>query len=121
MGNLVNLMLGLWLAVSPFIFRFPEDVTVWWTHDIAVGLGIAIFSCFAAWRPTEHARFIVLMIAVWLVLGSLALFDHPRPPMAQNRILLGWLLAMFGVLPREVFRPPEGWRSRVDEPGRERR
>lgn len=119
MGSAINVMLGLWLVVSPFILRFPSEATSWWIHDIGVGFAIVILACLSAWRRTEIARLGVAVVAIGLVVWSWTTFDHPRPPVAQNRILLGWLLLMLSLLPREAFLPPEGWRRARMTTGRE--
>lgn len=52
-----NLVLGLWLIVSPWLLGFAANVNVMWTHVI-VGVLVAAVSAWAVWdyRQNPHAH-----------------------------------------------------------------
>jgi hypothetical protein len=53
-----NLLLGLWLVVSPWLLDFATNINAMWTHVVIGGL-VAIMSAWAAWdewqNPHAHA------------------------------------------------------------------
>jgi hypothetical protein len=53
----VNLALGLWLVVSPWLLGFAADMNAMWTHVI-MGVLIAAVSAWAVWghRNFPHAH-----------------------------------------------------------------
>ena len=53
----VNLVLGLWLIVSPWLLGFIANVNAMWTHVI-IGVLVAAVSAWAVWghRHTPHAH-----------------------------------------------------------------
>jgi hypothetical protein len=53
----VNLVLGLWLAASPWLLGFTANVNVMWTN-VVLGLLVAVVSLWAVWdhhHPHAHA------------------------------------------------------------------
>jgi hypothetical protein len=54
----INLVLGLWLIVSPWLLGFAADVNAMWTH-VLMGVLIAAVSAWAVWGhrnyPPAHA------------------------------------------------------------------
>jgi len=52
-----NLMLGLWLIVSPWLLGFAANVNAMWTH-VVVGVLVAVISAWAVWdyRQNPHAH-----------------------------------------------------------------
>lgn len=111
--RVVELMLGVWLAISPFIFRHaPEDLFLW-VNDLSCGLLVITCSCLSFWEPARHARFTTLVAALWLVSSAYVSGGHPAPPASQNELLVGLLLAMFAIIPNEAGEPPRSWRRFV--------
>ncbi len=55
----VNLILGMWVLVSPFVLGFSSNVNATWTH-VVVGLAVAVLAAVELWfatrePPAEHA------------------------------------------------------------------
>jgi len=42
----VNLVLGAWLIISPWVFGYAADVSLFW-NSMLVGLAVAVFAVFA--------------------------------------------------------------------------
>lgn len=53
-----SLVLGVWLAVSPWVLQFAANVSAMWTH-VVLGLLVAAVSAWALWdnqqNPHAHA------------------------------------------------------------------
>ncbi len=112
----IEASLGLWLALSVFIFAIPERETMVWSVDLGAALVIIVCSLLCHWHRTPRAHLVTLAIALALAAYGLA---QPRPVPAwhQNHILVGLLLAMFTVLPTRTSIPPRAWRAQPPHRG----
>lgn len=104
-SRVVEIMLGCWLLVSPFVFSHPETEAAWWINDLAAGSAVITFGLLSFWKPTRHAHLLTIAVGGWLI-GFAYLHLGEPPPAAQNNALLGWLLMMFAIIPNLATRPP---------------
>jgi len=109
----VELALGLWLLAGPLVF---EHATIGlWIHDVAAGALVAAIALASQRRPRGMLHLLALPIAAWLVAAgwwSTWQAGGSSPPIFQNRIVVGLLLAMFAIVPNHASRPPEALDSR---------
>ena len=53
----VNLLLGVWAIISPFVLGFAADTTAMWTH-VVIGLVVAVLAAVELWsvmhQPPGH-------------------------------------------------------------------
>lgn len=105
----VEMMLGLWLAASVFVFAVPEQALAVWIVDLVGAALVIALAGLCYWKPTRRAHLGILVVALGLMLYA---FVQPRPLAAwqQNHLLTGMLLAMFALVPSEASLPPAGWR-----------
>lgn len=109
--RVVELMLGVWLVISPFVFRGTPELDRYVANDIACGTLVIVASLFCFWHPARRAHLVTLAISVWLAGYGYFSAPRPGPPAAQNEIIVGLLLLLFAILPSEATRPPESWRK----------
>lgn len=106
-----EVMLACWLAISPFIFRYPGDKPFMWWHDFVVALLIATFALVSFVSQTRRAHLLELFIAAWLVgfgwATASGIHDAPR----QNWMVLGLLLLMLAIIPSDCIKPPVAWQE----------
>lgn len=108
-SRVIEAMLGVWLSLSPFIFRHADDKLWLWVHDLIAATLITTLAILSFWHPMRRAHWAQPVIGIWLIaLGFLAA-PHPTPPALQNHIMLGLLLIMFGVIPNHASQPPGAW------------
>lgn len=110
-ARVVEVMIGCWLAMSPFIFRHPADQEALWTNDLLCAFGVVALALLSLWAPLRHAHFLIIAVAFWLIGFGYLHRPHPAPPALQNDVLVGWLLLMFAIIPNEANLPPRPWRS----------
>jgi hypothetical protein len=53
----VNFLLGLWLALSPWLLGFAANANAMWTH-LVMGLAVVVVTAWSIWdhRHTPHAH-----------------------------------------------------------------
>jgi hypothetical protein len=111
----LELSLGLWLAVSPFVFRFDAGAIALWWIDLGCAALIVVLSLLTYWQRARYAHLAGLAIAAGLVgHGWWSALAAPTPA-AQNHVLVGLLLGMLALVPSHASRPPAPWRDAVGE------
>jgi hypothetical protein len=110
-ARIVEVMLGCWLIVSPFIFNHPTEKSAWWINDLSSGFALITLALFSFWRPMRHAHLAIVLLGLWLIGFAYLAAPYPTPPGLQNDLMLGLLLLMFAIIPNEASLPPEKWRD----------
>lgn len=107
----LELALGLWLALSPFVFAHPQDASFLWANDLGCAAALVVLALVSYWPRARRAHLAELVVAVWLVrVGWLRAWHGPATPASQNQILVGLLVALFAIVPCRASEPPPGWR-----------
>jgi hypothetical protein len=111
--RVLEFILGVWLVVSPFIFRHPADERALWTNDFAAGTAISILALLSYWQPFRHVRLAIIGVAGWLLWFGYQAGSQANLPAYQNHIVLGLLLLMLAILPNNINAPPKPWQERT--------
>lgn len=119
--RVIEISLGVWLAVSPFVFEYDLDGDrfLWWNGYLCAAAAIA--AALVSFKPRlERAHAVTVAVGLWLVAtGYLFVpFAAEVPPEFQNFVMVGWLLVMFAVLPSRSDTPPRAWEDWWRERGR---
>lgn len=110
-ARVIEIMLGCWLAVSPFVFRHAADEKVLWLNDLFSALAVIILALISFWPPLRYAHVAIVLVALWLIGVGFWASSAPAPPALQNDILVGLLLLMFAIIPNQANLPPPAWRK----------
>jgi hypothetical protein len=113
-----ELMIGVWLILSPFIFRNTDSAGELAALHMSAGAAVVAFSLLSFWRPTAHAHLLTAALAAAMTLYAYFGWARPGPPAAQNAITVGLILVLLAIIPNEASHPPEPWRARVSDPER---
>src|SRR5262245_11874038 len=98
-ARIVEIMLGCWLAVSPFVFRHPVSERGWWANDLVCAFLTVLFSLVSFWPPANRIHLLLLGVALWLIGFGYFAGAETSPPALQNNLLIGLLLAMLAIIP----------------------
>ena len=107
----LELCLGLWLALSPFLFGHSPEARSLWATDLVCAAAVVAFSLLAHWKRLRWIYLLELVVAAWLIAFGRLFALSFAPAAAQNQILVGLLIAMLAIVPNEASLPPRGWRS----------
>lgn len=98
----VNLMVGAWLFLAPFIvFTAADGAAVW--NSYLFGVLVVVFAFSALIRPQAWEEWVNLVIGVWLILAPFLLGFTDEVAMMWNHILVGVIIgadAIWAVLSR---------------------
>lgn len=108
--RLAEIVLGLWLLSSPFVFESVSGQRSGRAAELAAGsliIVLALGSLLTRLRKAHLASVGVALALIahgylWAPLGSLS---------QQNDILIGLVLMMLAILPSEANLPPQSWRE----------
>ncbi len=110
-ARVTEVMLGCWLAMSPFIFRHGPGDRVFWVNDLLSATAIIVFAVVSFWSPLRLAHVANFAVGLWSIVFGLWASPYPAPPALQNDIVIGILLMMFAILPNHASLPPRPWRD----------
>lgn len=110
-ARIVEVMLGCWLAASPFIFRHPADATFLWANDLACAAAVLTIALLGCWSRTAKLRLLQLGVAAYLIVVAFVSAAPPPPAAYQNYVVLGLLLVITGVIPSRATLPPRTWQA----------
>src|SRR5918999_1339915 len=79
-ARIVEVMLGCWLALSPFIFNHPTEKSAWWINDLTSGIALVTLALFSFWRPMRHAHLAIVLLGLWLISFAYLAAPYPTPP-----------------------------------------
>lgn len=106
--RVIEVMLGLWLWLSPFILRYPgqnEDMMLW-IGDYLLGFFVIFFALASYSRKVEWAHYGNSALAVILCFYGYVISAELLSRAGQNHILVGLLILMFSILPNRVNHVP---------------
>ena len=92
----VNLVLGIWLIIAPFILGYEIATSV--ANDVTIGIIIAILAAaraFGAYRAAWLSWFNVAL-GVWLLIAPFILF-YASSAAVWNDIIVGIIVICLGV------------------------
>ena len=113
-SRVVELMLGCWLLMSPFIFGHPASEVAWWVTDFAAGLGIIALALLSYWNRAQHAHLVTAIVGGALIGMAYRYCGESTPAAIQNQAILGLLLLMFAVIPNQASQPPPSWKPHAN-------
>jgi len=106
--RVIEVMLGLWLAMSPVVLQHGIENRALWFNDVVGGTAVVALALSSLTTQRCRLRFVVAGIGAWLALiGFLA--PYPSPPSSLNHIVLGLLLATVAAIPNGATFPAQ-WR-----------
>lgn len=118
-SRVVEVMLGCWLLVSPFVFRMSEDDVLLWGVYLTAALFVICAGLASYVRTLQYAHLMTLLSACLMILFSViengmstaTSVDQPIAPSLQNLVVVGLLLLMLGLIPNSASRPPASWEN----------
>ncbi len=109
--RVVEVMLGVWLLMSPFIFGHAGDAVWRWTTDLGCAAAL-ITLALASYAPKlAYAHWFSVLIGLWLCGFGYFASPYPTPPALQNNLIVGLLVLMFAIIPNQAAHPPRAWRQ----------
>lgn len=111
-ARVVEVTMGIWLAMSPFLFHLSYEQPAYWWNDFACGALVMTFALASFWPPTQHAHLLQIAVGLWLMgwayANEFSLEEHASAAM-QNDVTVGFMLLMVAILPNHSTRCTPSW------------
>lgn len=94
-GSIINLLAGIWLIVSPFVFRYAAGTAVA-RNNVLLGVIVAILAIIGLALNNEvWSRWLNFIAGIWLIVSAFIAGYAITPGMAINNIIVGALIIGF--------------------------
>ncbi len=113
-SRVVEVMLGVWLLMSPFIFGHESGQLARWLTDYLSATLLITFALLSYWPRLRHAHLCSVLVGLWLCFFGWWWEGYPTPPALQNDLVTGLCVLMFAILPNDASLPPRRWREFAD-------
>lgn len=88
-----NCILGLWLAISPFVSMDFESAKI---NNLLVGLTVAVVSWYTP-KIKIWQRYILIILGTWIFIASLIPTLFEGSGYLWNNLIAGLLIAIIGI------------------------
>jgi hypothetical protein len=86
--DIVNLILGLWLIVSPWILSYiAEPAAAWNGHIVGIIVAVAALAALIAFHIWEE--WVNVVLGIWLIVSPFILGYAMLPSALWNQIVIG--------------------------------
>lgn len=109
--RVVEIMLGCWMAVSPFIFHHSAQKPSYWIADWSAAMAVIVIGLMSYWPPMRHLHLVTCAVGLGMCAFAYLGEPYPTPPALQNHLVIGLLLLMFGLIPNHASQAPPAWQE----------
>jgi hypothetical protein len=92
--DVVILVLGFWLVISPFVMQYPELAGIAALNSYVFGCSLMLFAAIALYRPQMWEEWINLVLGIWLLLAPFVLGFRGDTAALANHLLVGVLVVI---------------------------
>lgn len=108
-ARVVEVMLAVWLALSPFFFPESFQKTLFITTLWSTSFLLALFSLLSFASPLPKMHLLNIPLALLLLLLGFSTLLPPYSPAMQNSLLMGLILLMTALVPSHANQAPSSW------------
>jgi hypothetical protein len=89
----LNILLGIWVLISPFVLTFgPSSAAIW--NNVATGGAVIILALIHTSMPRQSGwSWVNLLLGIWLIISPFALAFHNATSL-WNNVILGIVIAV---------------------------
>ncbi len=107
--RVVEVMVSLWLALSPFVFEHPAETVVYWVNDLGAAAAVLTLALFSFWHRAHRAHLGNILVGGYLLVFGYIQGRVGASPATQNELVVGVLLIMLAIIPSDNLNPPRRW------------
>ncbi len=113
--RICDIVLAIWLFLSPFIFNYSDSLKMQTYSDFISGFAILFFSVLSFHPKWNKMHLCSLFVAAYLCVLA---FLYPTPFLPfylQSHLILANILFMTAVIPSHASDSPTAWQSYLKE------
>ncbi len=104
----VELVLGVWLAASPWILGFADMPFAMW-NAVILGVAIVVYALVEMGVPRAWEEWISMAMGAWLVMSPFVLNFSANSMASWNAIVVGVLIAVFAAWAMAIGAEIDKW------------
>lgn len=104
----VNLSLGAWLFVSPWVLGFDMEAKAAW-NSYLLGAAIVIFAAVAVYLPQVWEEAINVLLGIWVVVSPWVLDFSAQMAATTNALVVGVLVTLFALWAMQMDTDFQKW------------
>ena len=89
----INILLGIWVIVSPFVLAIHSSKAMW--SNVLTGAGVGVLAIIRWGMHQPGWSWLNLILGMWLVISPFVLFLSG--PAMWNNVILGIIIAAFAL------------------------
>lgn len=94
-GSWLNVLLGIWIVISPFVLGFSNRIPIMW-NNIATGGAIFLLALGRS-RGRYGLSALVVLLGIWLIISPFVLVASLRLVGVWNNVILGIIVALLAL------------------------
>ena len=106
----VNLILGLWLLISPWALKYQAEQTPTW-NAVIVGILIGAVAIYAMFQVMAWEEWVNIALGVWLIIAPWLLGFTESVNAMRNALLTGAVVAVLALWALATDKDIGGWWS----------
>jgi hypothetical protein len=99
----INVILGVWLFVSPWLLRYSDLSAASWNAWI-LGVAIVVFAAIAVSMPQQWEEAINVLLGIWMVISPWVLSFTGARNAEANAVVVGVLVIAFAAWAMAIAR-----------------
>jgi hypothetical protein len=96
--DVLNLVIGAWLFVSPWAIRGSMEVSAAMWNAYILGVAIVVFAAVAVSMPRVWEEGINIALGVWMIISPWVLRFSAHRDLAANAVIVGILVTVLAAL-----------------------
>jgi hypothetical protein len=109
-AKIVNILLGVWLAVSPFVLRFSRNSALW--NNIVLGIALVLVAFVSEWGDGA-LQGLVVPLGIWIFASPFVL-GFSKAAFLANNVSMAFAVIAAGAI-ADGLRLPESYESHVGQ------
>jgi predicted MFS family arabinose efflux permease len=105
--DVVNLILGLWLIISPWVLNFASDSRPMW-NAVIIGVIIAILAIAALISFRKWEEWIEAVLGLWLIISPYVLGFTTQMNATVDQVIVGIIVAALAIWTVAGSQAPHG-------------
>jgi len=110
-ARVIEFMLAVWLALSPFIFHYSRDEPFFFVNSFVCASLVTLFSFLSFWYPLRKMHLLTIGVALWLWSLGYSTFPEKTSPPLENSVVIGLLLLMLAIVPSYSSQLSYSWQK----------
>ena len=105
-ASTLNIIAGIWIILSPFIFGFWNLAAPSWA-SVIVGVAVVVLAAIRVAAPMRNVglSWINFLLGIWLVISPWVFGYAMRPRMVWNDVILGVIVGVLALWSAVATRP----------------